>query len=134
MPYRAGRRWMSLIAYLLFIASGVLSAVSPLTSFTSALVIWLVFAWSFALLAGGTLGVIGVVKQSPALEFAGLPLQFTAVAVAGVVFIGRGMSGATASAWGTIVVGMLMLALASKLLARWFDIGSLVRGRGRDGR
>lgn len=134
MPYRRGRRWMSLTAYALFVASGVLSFISPLTSFTASLAVWLVWAWSFVLFTGGTLGVIGVVKRDPALEFAGLPWQVAAVSIAGVVFISRGVSGATASAWGTIVVGMLMLALASKLLARWFDIGYLVRGRRRDGK
>lgn len=134
MPYHGGRRWMSLTAYVLFVASGVLSIVSPLASFTSTLTLWLVFAWSFALLAGGTLGVVGVLKRDPALEFAGLPWQMAAVSVAGVVFIARGLSGATATTWGTIVVGMLMLALASQLLARWFDIGALVRGRRQDGR
>lgn len=134
MPYRGGRRWMSLTAYVLFVAAGVLSLISPLASFTSTLSLWLVVAWSFVLFAGGTLGVIGVIKRDPALEFAGLPWQTAAVTVAGVVFIARGLSGATASTWGTIVVGMLMLALASKLLARWFDIGALVRGRRRDGK
>jgi hypothetical protein len=134
MPYRGGRRWMSLVAYVLFVAAGVLSFISPLTSFLSTLSFWLVIVWSFVLFAGGILGVIGVLRKSPALEFAALPWQTAAVAVAGVVFVARGWSGATPSAWGTIVVGMLMLALASKLLARWFDIGSLVRGRRRDGK
>ena len=134
MPYRGGRRWMSLLAYILFVATGVVSFISPLTSFTATLDTWLVWTWSFVLFAGGTLGVIGVIRKDPAIEFAGLPWQVAAISVAGVVFIARGLSGAAASVWGTIAVGMLMLALASKLLARWFDIGSLVRGRRRDGR
>src|ERR1043166_5423640 len=99
MPYRGGRRWMSLTAYALFVVSGVLSFLSPLTSFTATLQTWLIVAWSFALFAGGILGVIGVMKRDAALEFAGLPWQIAAVAVAGVVFISRGVSGATASAW-----------------------------------
>lgn len=134
MPYRGGRRWMSLVAYLLFASAGVLSAISPLTSFTATVALWLVLAWSFALTIGGLLGVAGILKRDPALEFAALPLQVASVMVAGVVFIARGVAGATTSAWGAIVVGMLMLALASKLLARWFDIGYLVRGRRQNGR
>lgn len=131
MPYRGGRRWMSLVAYVLFIAAGVMSAASPLTTFTATLSGWLVWVWSFVLFAGGILGVIGIVRRDPALEFAALPWQTAAVAVAGVVFIFRGIAH---SSWGGIVVGMLMLALSSKLLARWFDIGFLVRGRRRDGK
>jgi len=134
MPYRGGRRWMSLLAYVLFVGSGVLSAISPLTSFTATLATSLVWAWSSVLFVGGILGVIGVFKRDPAVEFAGLPWQIAAISVAGVVFIARGVSGASTATWGTIVVGMLMLALAAKLLARWFDIGSLVRGRRQDGR
>lgn len=134
MPYRGGRRWLSLAAYVLFVAAGVLSIISPLSSFTVTLSAWLVWAWSFVLLTGGILGVIGVAKQSPALEFAALPQQTAAVAVAGVVFIWRGLSRLPGTTWGTVVVGMLLLALASKLLARWFDIGFLVRGRRRDGK
>lgn len=134
MPYRGGRRWMSLVAYILFVAAGILSAFSPLTSFLTTLATWLVFAWSFVLFAGGILGVIGVLRRDPALEFAGLPWQTAAVAAAGVVFVWRGLSGLPGTTWGTVVVGMLMLALASKLLARWFDIGLLVRGRRQDGR
>jgi hypothetical protein len=135
MPYRAGRRWMTLVSYLLFIAAGVVSFLNPLASFTATLSSWLVVVWSFVLLAGGTLGVVGVIRRSPGLEFAGLPWQTAAIAVAGVVFIWRGVLGGTppGTGWGTVVVGMLMLALAAKLLARWFDIGSLVRGRRRDG-
>lgn len=134
MPYRGGKRWMSLSAYLLFCAAGVLSAISPITSFRDSVSLWLTFGWSFVLFAGGTLGVIGIVRKDPAIEFAGLPWQTAAVTAFGVVLIYRGLSGATTSTWGAIVVGMLMLALASKLLARWFDIGLLVRGRRQGGK
>jgi membrane-bound ClpP family serine protease len=84
-------------------------------------------AWSSVLTLGGLLGAIGIVKRMPSLEYAALPLQFVAVAAFGILLLVRTFFGVTSSVWGTLVVGMLMLALTFKLLARWFEIGWIVR-------
>jgi hypothetical protein len=129
--YRRGRRWTSAAAYTLFIGVGFVTFIAPLTSFTATLQGWLTFIWSLTLVVGGTLGVAGVVAKRPGLEFGGLPVLAASITVFGVVLIARGLSGASASVWGTVLVGMLMLALALKLLARFLDIGFLVRADSR---
>lgn len=137
LPYRGGRRWLSFICYSLFCMVGVTSAFYPLGSFTSSTSQIITYGWSAVLSIGGLLGLVGVLKRSPALEFAGIPVQVSAISVFGIVLVWRGIVGTNVnSQWGAIVVGMLMLALAAKLLARWFDIGYSVRmgSRRQDGK
>jgi hypothetical protein len=127
MPYRGGRRWFSLAAYTMFVGVGIASMVSPIPTFTSTVSMVITIAWSSVLTLGGLLGAIGIVKRMPSLEYAALPLQFVAVAAFGILLLVRTFFGVTSSVWGTLVVGMLMLALTFKLLARWFEIGWIVR-------
>lgn len=127
MPYRGGRRWFSLASYLMFVGVGVISFISPLPTFTNMVSAVITVSWSVVIVLGGVLGIIGIVQRSPSFEYAGLPLQFTATGVFGVVLIYRAFSGITTSVWGTSVVGMLMMALTFKLLARWFEVGWSVR-------
>lgn len=129
--YAPTRRWVSGSAYALFVLVGLITFAFPLTTITSVTAFWVTIVWSLALVVGGTLCVMGAIRRREGYEFVGLPVLSSAVCVFGIVLIGRGMLGATTSVWGAILVGMLMLALSLKLLARWLDIGALVRALSR---
>lgn len=118
------RRWLSLVAYFMFIGVGVASVISPLVTFTSTVTLTITYCWSAVTALGGIFGVWGIIRKSPLLEFYGLPLQFTCTLLFALASFVRGVS---MSQWGSLVVGMLLFALTAKLLARWWDIARLIK-------
>jgi hypothetical protein len=118
------RRWLSFFTYLMFVGVGVTSTITPLVTFTSSTSLVITYLWSGITAFGGLLGCWGIIKKSPLMEFYGLPLQFSCIAVFGMVALVRGVQ---IQQWGSIAVGMMMLALTAKLLARWWDIARLIK-------
>lgn len=128
MPYlrtRLRTRWLLLLGYLFFVASGASSVFIPPTSVSASASQTATFAWAAFLLLGGLLGSSDIVTGRHFGELTGLPMLISSVLVLGVALIYRTSTGEGSR--GAAVVGFLACALAALLTSRWLEVYRLRR-------
>ena len=113
------RRGGRILAYLFLAAAGGLATFGPPTLIEDQVEGWVVMAWSISLIISSISCLYGAVSDRWIGEFSGLPLLYTVLGFFGIVLF------TAARETGNVPLyaySFTILALASKLYARWQDV------------
>lgn len=123
------KRVARVLAYVLWIAAGILLTASPSDIIADKTSGYVVYLWAIFMMLGGISCFVGAVSDRWLGEYAGLPLVISTLWLYGGILTAAGFTGELS--YVRLAIGLLFISFGFKALGRWQDIRDLIKAHGK---